>query len=476
VAVDGQNNIYVRAYSHSGPITLGDVTLFPGKDSTCYANSASQCMLVKYNPSGKEEWIINSVAINLFDMQVDDAGNMLLRGSYENCARFTNTHGNVYRFHSEKPGLSEATHFFIDTHGELTRTAPAFPSLVNAGVLNYVRDEAGNYYALLQAGKFDGSYQNASMEWQGKTYTTQLKEIFLAKFDKNQNPIWMTQFKGANNDVALDIVLDKKGNIILSGHYRRKISITDIAGDSIVLNSNFQTMFMTSFTPDGLVKWACNAGNLFNGFGEHLHLLVNSKNQLYFCGQINAPSKIGNETVDVLGEKGWQSPGWDKKYDYNRYSDGFFGSINLESPEYDVYVNLSLNHKVAAEKIKESLRFVVDAADSLAVAANFDHSTSFTPVPTKNSEGVNADIGAVVYPNPAGAGAPDVTAHIELTADASVTWTLIDQQGKTISTTKENYAAGMATYQFSIAGYSAGVYMLVIETGLSKVVKLLVVY
>lgn len=473
---DSSGNIYVRGYNTGGTITFNDFAILSKAGATFGGNLT--LLLIKYDKDGNEQWITRGGNISVKEMDVMGDGKIILHAYQTDNALVTTTGGKEYRFSKTgKEGYNRILMHF-NTKGELDTITNGFQGFREAHIYKSVQDAAGNYYALMEANPTESRGPQFKMQFRDKEYVTQRYDIFLAKFNKEQQAIWITQFHGESDEKPLDIILDRNNNIILSGHYRRHIAVTDITGDSIVLDSDYQTLFVASFTSDGVIRWASSCGNLFKGFGEHLHLAVNDQNELAVCGQINAPSQIGDRQVDVKGARGWISPGWDKKYDYNQFSDAFFGVINLDENNTGngLIVNLSFNLKEAGEIIRRSMSYILEEIDRLHLYVQFEQNTVFPPAVNGNEviTYFPQQPEVTLFPNPVSKG-QQVTAQFTLAGAATLKWTLMDQQGNMIFSKSENYPSGTSSFLFSVDGLAAGIYNLIMETGKFRVLKRIVV-
>ncbi len=470
VQTDDAGNVYVKGYSH---YTTGMLAFDKHIISTVHGTYNLTLIIVKYSVDGDEQWVLYGGNANFLDLHVYNNGNFMVRGRYHEQPMFQHTNGQYYK--GERPVSDElyVTDFHFNSAGELVSATPDFPCLTKGYVVKYVNDRDSNQYALITPNTNWNTQKTHHYAINGKKYSTHGSDIIVAKFDKKQKLCWVTPFYGAGDEKILDITLDINGNPIVSGLYYKSICIKGITGDSVRLESELQTMFIAQLSANGIVLWACNAGSLLKGYGEHLHLNVNTKNQLYICGQLNVPSKIGRFNLDVKGERGWNSPGWPRKYDYGTYSDGFVGCMNLESPEYDVTVNLQRDVKKATKIIEEMIENTPELKDT---AVDFSSGRTFTSKKDSTYFGVvvKTDLSAQLYPNPASRD-QIINVLINLPESASVAWSIYDPNGKLVLQETRQYGTEI-NYQFSLAGYTSGMYLLFIETGFHKIVKKIIVY
>jgi hypothetical protein len=100
-------------------------------------------------------------------------------------------------------------------------------------------DPSGNIVAI---GYF---YDQVTLD---STYTTLgYKDVFVAKFDANGNPIWSRQVADVSTDQVFDVTTDRVGNVIAVGYLAP--SSTDIAA------------MVVKYAPDGTLRWLKRYGD-----------------------------------------------------------------------------------------------------------------------------------------------------------------------------------------------------------------------
>ncbi|GGG26485.1 hypothetical protein [Pontibacter amylolyticus] len=136
-------------------------------------------------------------------------------------------------------------------------------------------DAAGNVY---MTGAYTGRYKIASLSI--ATGPESHDDIFVAKFDKQERPLWL---KGFNNSIGLlssagnSLEIDPKTkNIYLAGSFKGRVDF-----DGIVLEESGMVefsgvpadIFLASLTENGAVLWARSFGEEGHDLGRNLKLL-----------------------------------------------------------------------------------------------------------------------------------------------------------------------------------------------------------
>lgn len=111
-------------------------------------------------------------------------------------------------------------------------------------------DNKGNSYI---CGYF---VENADFNGHKLTSTNTDRDIFVAKFDNKQNPVWVSSATGPGNDMAMSIALNEDGNIYIYGSFEDDLTFVDETITAI----NAPDVFVASYSPDGNLIWAKKAG------------------------------------------------------------------------------------------------------------------------------------------------------------------------------------------------------------------------
>lgn len=468
---DAKNNIYIRAYSHETNIAFDKFMLLgKGTGAEDYVYNYTMIIL-KYSPDGEEEWITYGGSVNLSSMDVDPAGNVTIDGYIED-GKIYNTAGNTYI--TKRPDSIGRSLITINTNAELLSVRSYIPELKDTRIIKKVKDSSGNIYALLRPKVWDSWQPGYKLTWKNQEIKPKRQDIFLAKFDQNEHPVWLLQFGGENDEVPLDIILDKNENIIISGFYYKLVDIKDIKNKSIQLKTDNKGLFVASFTKKGEINWAANSGKLLdNKNGQSLLLAVNAENKLFITGYVDMVSKLGeNIELKIKGEivhnNYWD---WAKGLEWYQWPDAFLACMDLNKDEkpYIAIKDRKNIHPLTALNNDNNNNKNNISADSVNAYDSTKNNTVIKTLPndTLASETtIKNGIEALLYPNPTGP-IGNKMVNIQLTLDNSydVKWTIYDSKGSLLYTSKDSYLAGLAQKQISFEPYAAGVYLVLIEVG-----------
>lgn len=448
---DSIGNIFVRAYCVGNSIAFNDIMLLPHSESGNYIQNYS-VILIKYSPNGKEEWIIYGGNASVKEMKVDKGGNVSLDCLNSGNITLFSSSNKFWKLKKEFP--LEHTTLLFDTNAELKDSISREQSNHDPRIFKSLIAKDGRKYALIQASPIKSSGQDFSLIWKDKTYKTQRYDIFLACYDADGNQDWILQFNGKEDEKPLDIILDNYGNIILSACYMMNLTLNDINGDSIHLNSKLRSLFVAMYTPEGKLITAENTGSLsytFWSFTEYLNLAVDSKNRLYISGQVNMTSEIGKHKLILRGPRR-ENREWEDEQGIEcyKYSDGFLAMADII-----LYPNDS-TMPALQENETDSIAFI----------------DPVSPNTRKKNQG---EIDVLLYPNPVGVTQDIVNVRLELDKVYTIQWTIHDANGKLLQEKKGNYESGTQYEQFSFAGYSPGIYLMRIYIGDLLLIKKIVV-
>ncbi len=334
---------------------------------TCSTNATygehDQIFLGKYDLNGNCQWLIQAGG------QSDDHGLDIATDKY----------GDIYLtgFISDAQLNSTPAVF-----GSFSLTAPLGDSLAfvaklsPAGVFQWVRtfgghdgerdhkievDSACNVYV---AGGFYGTKVFGT-----STLTANGVDIYVVKYDKNGNFIWVKQAGSSLDDRANGITIDLSQKIYLTGEFRD----TCIFGNDTLNNNggpNGRDIFVAKLTTAGVWKWAKKAGSGAGGERGN-SICSNTKGNVFVTGTFADTAKFGGSisiisspfttvdvfvaAIDTLGKWRWAVKGGGALEDKgngiacddscNVYTTGWFdqaasfGPHNLTSTgSKDVYV------------------------------------------------------------------------------------------------------------------------------------------
>ncbi|PKP04662.1 MAG: hypothetical protein CVU11_03690 [Bacteroidetes bacterium HGW-Bacteroidetes-6] len=459
---DSLGNIYVRAYCVGNSIAFNNFILLPQTGSGNYIQTYS-VIILKYSPDGAEQWITYGGNATVKEMKVDPAGNVNLDCFNTGKITLFSTSGEYHKLPQSFP--FEHTKLVFNNNGKLIDSISGEQGEYDLQVFKSVKARDGRTFAILQANPLESRGRNFKFIQDGIENKTKDYDIFLGCYAADGKQDWMVQFNGPNEERPLDIVLDTAGNIILSGWYLMELAVIDVNGDSINLSSAIRSLFIAMFSPDGKLIGAENTGNMcysFRSFAEYLNLVVDSKNRLYISGQVNMPSTLGSQQLTIRGPRG-ENGSWENEHgiEWYKYSDGFLGMADIDIHPNKRPALVAQNNNLVK---KDSVVF------SEPQTPNIENSQ------TAESETGNPDpINAVLYPNPIGNTQDMVNVRLELDKTYFIKWIITDANGNVLQLKDGNYYAGIQYERFSFAGYSSGIYTMIIRVGTTNITKRIVV-
>jgi beta-propeller repeat-containing protein len=144
----------------------------------------------------------------------------------------------------------------------------------------------------------------------GKTLTSAGgSDIFLAKYARGGQLLWLVQAGGSGDDAANDLSLDEVGNIYVTGWFVGPASFGSVSGPSRIVSGSDETVFIAKYSPAGTLLWL-NTGTV--GFFAinrgHGVAVDGAANTLYVTGVSQgdtAFSSSDGETHTVPGPGTW---------------------------------------------------------------------------------------------------------------------------------------------------------------------------
>ena len=121
------------------------------------------------------------------------------------------------------------------------------------------------------------------------------QDIFIAKYDKDGELVWVKSAGGKSQDRVTDITHDDDGNIYITGYYQNSAFFGNIGLE----NGRFTNLFVAKYDAMGNAVWVKEHTQEGNAQGSSLKYFDNS---LYLAG--NFESGLGNEEFEIVGEGG----------------------------------------------------------------------------------------------------------------------------------------------------------------------------
>ena len=202
------------------------------------------------------------------DIAVDNAGNVIIVGSFEGTVAFNGTTYNAVGLDDSGP-----TDFFVakfDALGNLQWLDHA------GGIVNSQTNESGtnriqyvtidNDNNIIITGHYIGSpiLSGVTLPSGGGN-----EEFFIAKYDPNGNLIWVRTGLGNYQVYGFSITTDENNNVYATGMYAHHNLGGYVNFDGIILNTaGGRDIFIVKYDSHGTVQWARSAGSSTAGQNE----------------------------------------------------------------------------------------------------------------------------------------------------------------------------------------------------------------
>ncbi|MGH1365623.1 MAG: SBBP repeat-containing protein [Calditrichia bacterium] len=233
------------------------------------------------------------------DIAVDASGNSYVTGHFEGEATFGEGQANETILNSV--GFLDIFVAKYDLNGLLMWVRQA-GGLELAQGLHISVDASGSSSV---TGVFDGMVTFGVGEANETTLTssgsTNIHDIFIARYDANGMLVWATRAGGQNsNDVGSSIAVDDFNNSYIAGYFSDSTIFGEGEANETTL-SGFGSfdIFIAKYDANGLLHWAKEAGGI--SFEVGLGIAVNSSSQSYITGLFEGAITLGsgeaNETV-----------------------------------------------------------------------------------------------------------------------------------------------------------------------------------
>ncbi len=239
---------------------------------TSYMQSATSysadVFIAKYSSTGIFQWVNTyggNSADNAVGVQVDDANNIYVLGSFYDSVDYSNAPG--WQTMVAQPGLADLIFAKYSSSGNLVWAkqlgGPSSDAAVDIAI-----DDLNNIYL---TGTFFGTADyDPGPGFDTLTYTTAgpcsfqtpcTPDVFIAKYDTSGNHIWARQAGSINNDNPKNIVCDAHGNIYLSGIFVFNITFGMGSANADTLTSvGTNDAFVAKYLPNGDFAWAKQLG------------------------------------------------------------------------------------------------------------------------------------------------------------------------------------------------------------------------
>ncbi len=241
----------------------------------------------KLDPSGKILWAEQAGGPNL------DEGNEIATDSSDNELIIANTYGTVTVGDVVLNHQGGIDTFIVkyDPDGKFL-WARQMAGSENEQGRGISPDKQAN---VLSIGEFNGTITIGS---QTLTSSSNLRDIFLAKYDASGNFLWTKRFGSAGEDYGRGIGADAAGNIYFSGVFSGSVKFGSKTLNSI---GGSRDIFLAKADASGNILWVRQMGG--SGPDEGCEIEVDDKGNAYISGEFPG-SAIFDSTV--LKSAGWR--------------------------------------------------------------------------------------------------------------------------------------------------------------------------
>lgn len=125
--------------------------------------------------------------------------------------------------------------------------------------------------------------------------STGSSDIFLAKYDKNGNILWLKSYGNSVIDNNKGIELDADGNIYMIG----PLNLTINFGNISLTSSGNSDMFIVKFDTNGETLWAQKGGGVGSDKGKKV--VVSASGEVYVAGEFQNTAFLGNTSITSAG-------------------------------------------------------------------------------------------------------------------------------------------------------------------------------
>lgn len=283
--VDSDGNIYTLGFTYS-PI-FNYVTDNSVNDDIS-SNTGSSVYLIKYDPSGNLVWkkIYNA---NTSDERLDltlNGNSIVWAAGFKGTQSFGDS-----TFTSSNSGASNSLVFVnLDRNGDFNWATQLNVDLAEYASVDLYLDNSGNTYF---STAFEGTISTVSGNYSSSGIGN---DIIFGKLNPNGNVNWVNRIGNNEDDLSGNIILDKNGDILLTGRFTGSLAI----GSNNLSSPVGYDWFMAKFNPsNGNTIWAISEGAL--GSDDRISAIaVNPWNEIIITGRYAASFTFGNQAISTV--------------------------------------------------------------------------------------------------------------------------------------------------------------------------------
>jgi len=300
--LDSSKNVYISGYY------TANVTLYNSNNTsfkTLFNGGGNDTFIAKYDNIGNGVWatsICSGSTDQPVNLLLDSRNNVYISGYYTadvilynsndtNFKTLTNLGSNdtfIAKYDSSGIGVWASR---IAGTGTDRPVNLLLDSTNNVYISGYYTAEMMFYYNNL--GKL--SYDNPETNFK-TLINSGGSDVFIAKYDSSGNGIWATQIADISNNQPINLLLDSKKNVYISGYYTSNTTLYNSASTSFktLTNVGGNNTFVAKYDSSGNGVWATRITDASNN--QSVNLLLDSKNNVYISGYYNSTLTLFNST------------------------------------------------------------------------------------------------------------------------------------------------------------------------------------
>ncbi len=157
-------------------------------------------------------------------------------------------------------------------------------------------DNSGNIFI---TGYFNG-ISNFDPEGKRDTLIAVGQDIFVAKYSSVGDYIWSKRLGGSSTDQGMDIAVDNKGSVYLTGYFISSTADFNPGGaGGIIATSGGQDIFIAKYADNGAYQWAKSIGGVGHDIGNSI--AVDSLGNVFITGRFSSVVVQGIDTLKSAG-------------------------------------------------------------------------------------------------------------------------------------------------------------------------------
>ncbi|MDB5281185.1 MAG: hypothetical protein JWO06_260 [Bacteroidota bacterium] len=317
---DGNERAYGIKYQNGNLYITGrfeDTAYF--ESTQLISRGGADIFVAKYDDNGNLIWVRKAGGPNqdyASSLDLDDAGNVYIAGSYQNSIVFDTVHLSTANLYNESfyakydnngnlvwakttvgNGSNLITGIAFDHHNSVFVTGFFGGTLrIDTGTVNSLSpsydiflakiDEGAGLEWITRAGSsyedealavcsdnngnpiMTGYYSGTAFFGPDSVTHEYYDDVFVAKYDGNGNNLWVRGGKGPHIDIGFALISDNSGNIFVTGIFEQSINF-----DGNTLSCTARQTFTVSYSPYGNVRWLVAAGGTQTAAGLGINLV-----------------------------------------------------------------------------------------------------------------------------------------------------------------------------------------------------------